>query len=91
MSNLAKLKELEFVNKDLSMMLSETKSMNEDLIRAKERLNREVDKMKNDCDHLEGTLSSTRIERDKFMDQLRSTQVVLSHTKEDEVSVSFHA
>ena len=70
MSNLAKLKELEFVNKDLSMMLSETKSMNEDLVRAQERLNREMDRMKNDYDNLEVTLSTTRLERDKFMDQL---------------------
>ena len=70
MSNVAKLKELEFVNKDLSMMLSETKSMNEDLVRVKERLNREMDRMKNDYDNLEVTLSTTRLERDKFMDQL---------------------
>ena len=87
MSNLAKLKELEFVNKDLSMMLSETKSMNEDLVRAKERLNREMDRMKNDYDNLEVTLSTTRLERDKFMDQLRSTQAMLTLTKEEEVGI----
>ena len=83
---MAKLKELEFVNSDLSKMLSETKSMNEDLIRAKERLNREVEKMRTDYDHLDGTLSSTRLERDKCKEQLKTTQSFLSHVKEEEVS-----
>ena len=86
MGNLAKLKELEYVNTDLGKMLSDTRSMNEDLLRAKERLNREVEKMKTDFDHLECTLSTTRIERDQFHEQLKVTQTVLSQTKDEEVS-----
>ena len=82
MGNLAKLKELEYMNTDLGKMLSDTRSMNEDLLRAKERLNREVEKMKTDFDHLECTLSTTRRERDQFHEQLKVTQTVLSRTKD---------
>ena len=70
MGNLVKLKELEFVNNDLSKMLVETKSMNDDLVLAKERLGREVKKMQADFSHLEGTLSTTFVERDGYQDQL---------------------
>ena len=63
--------------------------MNDDLVLAKERLGREVEKIQADFSHLEGTISTTLIEREGYQDQLKSTQAVLYQTREEEVSWKF--
>lgn len=86
MASLLKLRELETINVDLSKTLSETKQVNEDLLRTKERLKRDLEKLKGEYNALEDTLSTTLIERESYYTELKNTQTALTKTKEDEVS-----
>ena len=86
MTSLVKLRDLEMVNAEINKTLGETSLMNEELLLAKERLNHELEKVKTEYSELEDDLSTTRLERETFSQELKATQTILSRTKEQEVS-----
>ncbi len=80
-----KLQHLQSLNEDLNKEVSETKKENHDLAWAKERLNRELEKLKLELSDAKEHLSTAEMDRLRAADEVKSMQQVLVRTKEEGV------
>ncbi len=86
-ASLGKLNELRATNTELNRQVGDTKKDNSELVWAKERLNREMEKLREELGDVQTHLNSAESEREVALEEVKSLQHLLFQNKEADVCV----
>ena len=84
-ASVAKLQDLQAMNAELHREVDDTKRANTDLTWAKERLNREMDKLREELSNAKEHLTLAEGGRLKAVEEVRSMHQLLAKTREEGV------
>lgn len=82
-ASIAKLNELRSANMDLSRQISDTKKDNDELANAKERLHREMERLREELRNVKADLGTAESKRVDAMEEVKSMQQLLFDNKND--------